>query len=91
MDDLQEEYNDHPLKIVWDSQRARHPSFAVPYKSAEIPFNEHPPSRGFLECGLLLPKSGYSPFYRRGSVEPSNWGQKGKAVTNYSLDADSEV
>ena len=42
MDDLQEKYNDRLLNIVSDYQRARHPTFAVTYMNAEIPFNEYP-------------------------------------------------
>ena len=42
MDDLQVEYNDRLLKIVSDYQRARHPTFAVTYVHAEIPFGNYP-------------------------------------------------
>ena len=42
MDELQEEYNNRLLKIVSDYQRAHHPTFAVTYMSAEIPFSEYP-------------------------------------------------
>ena len=42
MDDLREEYNYCLLKIVSDYQRERHPTFAVTYMSAEIPFHEYP-------------------------------------------------
>ena len=42
MDELQAEYNDRLLKIVSEYQRARHPTFAVTYMSAEIPFNNYP-------------------------------------------------
>jgi len=42
MEKLGEEYNVRLLKIVSDYQRARHPTFAVTYVSAEILFNEYP-------------------------------------------------
>jgi phospholipase B1 len=42
MDVLQEQYNDRLLRIVSDYQRARHPTFAVTYVNAKIPFEELP-------------------------------------------------
>ena len=42
MESLREKYNNRLLKIVSDYQRAHHPTFAVTYMSAEIPFNDYP-------------------------------------------------